>query len=356
MRVRGEHVRGGLVFKNHLDVQAMLDTLNIRGNKRGTEIWVCCPFHGEHEASCQIKDARGQEKHGLWRCFGCGKNGNAAHFVAGVLDLDYNGACDWIERWALDRSVRVPMTIEVQVRSPRKLFELPAGVESKPLERWPEQFRNYANKRGITPEMVRLFGIGYSVIGYLQNRIVFPNIDRRNRIIGYSARSIDEHARERYLTPRKDDGADASGIFGEHLWGDATVAIVTEGAINGLAMWHVLPRVEELHGAVVAACCGSHIEPSQLDKLRRFEKVIVATDPDAAGDKAMRTLEQLGSSRIMGRVRWAPATDAAKVSEDERIIKLCEVIDESTSAKLSYEPSSPVAIRSREPRWCVASR
>lgn len=356
MRYKGDHVRGSLLFRDALDVEMMLAALNIVGTKRGgNEIWIRCPIHKENEASCQIRDNIGQEKHGLWRCFGCGRHGNAGQLVAEILDIEYGAACDWIEKWALKRRHRVPSKIDVQMRNTRKRFELPAGVEFKELHAWPEPIRRYAATRGITERQVQVFGLGYSVIGYLQNRIVFPNRDRRNVIVGYSARSInDKTTQPRYLTPKEEDLADETAIFGEHLWGEARTCVVTEGAINGLALWQVLDRLEELRGAVIGACCGSNIKPLQLDKLRRFDKVIIATDPDLAGDKAAKVLSQLGS-KIAGRVRWAPSTDAAKVSEEERVIKLLEALDESRNLETCRESIQPVVVTTRRSRWCASS-
>ena len=39
-----------------VDVAALLAFLGIKGRRRGSEWWACCPFHEEREPSWQIHD------------------------------------------------------------------------------------------------------------------------------------------------------------------------------------------------------------------------------------------------------------------------------------------------------------
>jgi DNA primase len=54
---------------------AYVNKLSVHGNEfRG-----CCPFHEDHSPSWS-----GNRTTGLWRCFGCGAQGNAYQFAARV--------------------------------------------------------------------------------------------------------------------------------------------------------------------------------------------------------------------------------------------------------------------------------
>lgn len=49
--------------------------------QRGGRYWMCCPFHGEKTASlCFFPD-------GGWKCFGCGKSGDAVSFAHELYGL-----------------------------------------------------------------------------------------------------------------------------------------------------------------------------------------------------------------------------------------------------------------------------
>ena len=52
--------------------------------KRGTNYWVCCPFHNEKTPSFSVSPTKG-----IYKCFGCGKGGNSVNFVMEIGGLSY---------------------------------------------------------------------------------------------------------------------------------------------------------------------------------------------------------------------------------------------------------------------------
>lgn len=48
--------------------------------KRGTNYVACCPFHDERSASFSVSMVKN-----IWKCFGCGKGGNAVSIIWEVL-------------------------------------------------------------------------------------------------------------------------------------------------------------------------------------------------------------------------------------------------------------------------------
>ena len=52
--------------------------------KKGTNYWACCPFHNEKTPSFSVSPTKG-----IYKCFGCGKGGNAINFVMEIGGLSY---------------------------------------------------------------------------------------------------------------------------------------------------------------------------------------------------------------------------------------------------------------------------
>lgn len=50
--------------------------------RRGRKLWACCPFHSEKTPSFLVDTERGR-----WRCFGCGKYGDALDLAAAGLGV-----------------------------------------------------------------------------------------------------------------------------------------------------------------------------------------------------------------------------------------------------------------------------
>ena len=52
--------------------------------KKGANLWACCPFHGEKSPSFSVSPAKG-----IYKCFGCGKAGDAVRFVMDIEGIGY---------------------------------------------------------------------------------------------------------------------------------------------------------------------------------------------------------------------------------------------------------------------------
>jgi DNA primase len=52
--------------------------------KKGANLWACCPFHGEKSPSFSVSPAKG-----IYKCFGCGKAGDATRFIMDIEGLSY---------------------------------------------------------------------------------------------------------------------------------------------------------------------------------------------------------------------------------------------------------------------------
>jgi len=279
------HAGGKLAAR--IDVPKLLDALGLEHRPpRGSEIWLPCPFHEEREPSFQIKHAPQSPENGLWRCFGCKATGNAIGLVKELLGGGWAEARRLLdEGGVIGKPPPLPTTISVEIVNRRIGFALPIGITFAPLARWVTPPRRYAEKRGITPEQVVRWSIGYSIEGRLRGRIVLPLLDRRTgKPIGYTARAFDGNPK-RYLEPDRKERATSGAVFGERHWpepAERDVCIVTEGGLNGLAVERAveLLDLDTSFGAVR----GSNLLPGHVARLSTFRRVLVASDPDAAGD------------------------------------------------------------------------
>lgn len=267
-----------------VDVPVLLERLGIQAKRKGREWWACCPLHGERTPSWQMRDDPDDaDKHGRWRCLGaCHEGGGPAGLVMRVLGYESaRQAWDWIRGNAALPEEERSLSVTVEPAGAallRRGFHLPEGVRFPPLDEWPSPARSYLLGRGVTEEQIDRWGIGYAVDGWLAGRIVLPWRDAQVRLVGYTARAF-LPGQKRYREPRAEEGADRSAVYGEEHWphpGARKAVIVTEGALDALA-------VERSVWTPVAALCGSVLLPGHVARLSTFKRVVVAGDPDKAG-------------------------------------------------------------------------
>ena len=72
-------------------VEVVSDFVTLK--KKGVNYQACCPFHNEKTPSFVVSPSKG-----LYKCFGCGKGGNAISFVMEHEGLSYVEALKWVAR------------------------------------------------------------------------------------------------------------------------------------------------------------------------------------------------------------------------------------------------------------------
>lgn len=296
------------------NVPKLLQELGIPVVKRtGSEWWSTCPQHKDRHPSWSIN-----VNTGLHSCFSCSFGGNAADLVLHCLDMKRldmtrREAWAWMKaRGLLQGELAPTFRVQLVLQSTPKAsrFRMPLGVEQEPLSRWPTPARQYLEKRGITPDQVQRWGLGYAVHGRLAGRIVFPFINARGDLQSYSARSF-VGAPLRYLTPERTEGEVLGAIFGEQHWPAAwerDVLLVCEGAIDALA----LERALQLPVAGIPGVKRA-LNPRLLAKLAQgWRRLVLFTDNDRAGDWAADELRAvLGRHAQVTRATLPGGKDAA---------------------------------------------
>ncbi|MFZ9241179.1 MAG: CHC2 zinc finger domain-containing protein, partial [Chitinophagaceae bacterium] len=78
------------------EIQSRIDIMDVVGNfvklkRRGTNYLGLCPFHNEKTPSFTVSPSKE-----IYKCFGCGKSGNAIGFIMDHEKFTYPEALKWL--------------------------------------------------------------------------------------------------------------------------------------------------------------------------------------------------------------------------------------------------------------------
>jgi DNA primase len=324
--------------------------------KQGQEWTGRCPFHQERSPSFWVNPAKK-----VYFCFGCDARGDVIDYVKQRHALDFTAAIEWLAE-------RFNVTLEYEEVSPevaarrrgedrrRELLALTAAFYSRALRQSPlaEGARAYLDERGVTPEMVELFQLGFAPdecqviagarkkgfadreleesgitrrgrggpVDRMAGRLIFTLKDRRGRPIAFAGRRLppDESGAKYVNSPESPLWHKSDTLYGLHLARTAIArseeAIVVEGYTD------VIGLVQAGYENVVASM-GTALTQQQLRELRQLARnVVLLFDADAAGsDAALRGLELASSPDIGLNVRVAlppRGSDPAEVAASGR--------------------------------------
>ena len=299
---------------NQIDIVDVIDA-RVPLKKKGHEYTACCPFHNEKTPSFTVS----QQKQ-FYHCFGCGAHGTAIGFLMEYENMEF---VDAIEQLAADHHIDVP----------REDSQIPQGPDNtgvyKMLERAAEQYQSqlkqsqraieYLKKRGLSGEISKDYGIGYSPDSWdfilkqgknpteqkdlatggmliekngspgnyydrFRDRIMFPIQDRRGRTIGFGGRILDQ-GEPKYLnspeTPVFHKGKELYGLYeAKKSVRNLDTIVIVEGYMDVVAL-----AQNGIRYAV--ATLGTATTADQISLiLRSVKKLVFCYDGDRAGKKA----------------------------------------------------------------------
>jgi DNA primase len=269
-----------------------------------------CPFHSEKNPSFYVSPQKQ-----IFKCFGCGRGGDVVTFYMMIENLDFKTA---IKRLGELVGIDIKTEEKKEDKHIKKLLEInkiALNFFKKNLQKNKEAL-DYLKRRGVSEKFIDYFDLGYANIGnelrdYLfklnyslddlknaglindkkedkfQNRIIFPLIDYKNRIVGFTGRLFPEREYgPKYLnSPETPLFKKSQFIYGlvyskDYILKEKEV-IVTEGQFD-----FILSFQNGLKNVV--AISGSAFTDEQLNILKRYcNKIVFALDNDEAGFKAM---------------------------------------------------------------------
>jgi len=287
--------------------------------KAGRNYIGSCPFHKEKTPSFTVN----AEKQ-IYHCFGCGEGGNAFSFLMKIGNMTFPEA---VRHLAGKLGITLPSreTPEEKNRQDQRetllrVNYLAAGYYARSL-RSPAGARGkaYLEKRGIKPETIETFQLGYAPEGWrnlrdhlqrekvslkhaeqagllvsrkdgdfydrFRGRLMFPIEDVNGNVIAFGGRIIGEGEPKYLNSPESSIYVKGRNLYGlarakNAIRRDETLIIV-EGYFDFLALWN--------HGIQnVAATLGTALTREHVDLIKRYTGSVALTfDADAGGKSAL---------------------------------------------------------------------
>ncbi len=305
---------------NRIDIVEIVGEF-VKLKKRGANYLGNCPFHNEKSPSFTVSPSKE-----IYKCFGCGKSGNAIGFIMEHEKYNYVEALKWI---AARYNIQIEETattpeVKQQQQVAESLFVLNAFAQkhfSKNLqtEEGKSVALSYLRHRGFRDEIIDKFQLGYNPevrddltrallqnqfsIDYAQKaglvairndvptdnyrgRIIFPIHNQSGKIIGFGARLIKSNDKApKYInTPENEIYVKSKILYGTYF---ARQAI---NKFNECLLVEGYTDVVSLHQAGIENVVASGGTSLTTDQLRLIKKhtnnLTIIYDGDSAGVKA----------------------------------------------------------------------
>ncbi len=289
--------------------------------KSGREFKACCPFHDEKSPSFWVSPDKQ-----FYHCFGCGAHGTSLGFLMNYDRLSFPEA---IEELASRAGVEIPRDTRPDDGRNREDADL-AALMARVAAHWAQQLpgnrraAEYIARRGLSPETLQKFSIGYAAQSWndvlqrfgaqardrqallaaglvierdaaagpggdklydrFRDRIMFPIRDARGRVIAFGGRIIDQ-GEPKYLNSPE------TSLFhkGRELYGLYEVR-QSRQTLRRLMVVEGYMDVVRLHQAGIeyaVATLGTATTPEHLKRaFRLVNEIVFAFDGDRAGRAA----------------------------------------------------------------------
>jgi len=285
--------------------------------QRGRNYLCVCPFHDDHSPSMSVS-----EEKQIYKCFACGNTGNVFTFVENYEDVSFLDAVMIVaEKCGI--SIDKSLIKNNKVVSNKEEFEIMNLAEKFYQNNLKTEFGttalDYLNKRGISEEFIKEFGIGLSLdnsntlynlllkkkynvgelldVGIINQsddryydmftrRITFPLWDKDGNVVGFSARIYrGEKDTSKYVNSRE------SKLFkkGETLYNYHRARDFVKLEKSVIVVEGFMDAIRLFVGGVknVVALQGTALTKEQISLLKKLHsKVILCLDNDSAGENA----------------------------------------------------------------------
>lgn len=292
--------------------------------KKGSNYMGLCPFHSEKTPSFSVSESKQ-----IFKCFGCSSGGDVITFIMKIEHLSFIEAVKFLaEKYNIELS-------EEKVDK-KKLDKITRCYEANVLAAkfYMQNLKNnkmaleYLERREIGPEIITAYGLGFAedswnnLLNYMKsngyneeelveynlvsksqngkyfdrfrNRIMFPIIDLRRRVIAFGGRVMDD-SMPKYLNSTD------TVVFhkGRNLYNqnivknlDRSRIILVEGYMDVISLYKSGIKYS-------VASLGTALTQEQAELVKKFGKdVYICYDGDEAGIRA--TKRAIGILRSVG--------------------------------------------------------
>ncbi len=327
--------------------------------KAGRSWKACCPFHSEKTPSFVVN-----ENNQTWRCFGaCAEGGDIFNFAMKYHNWSFTEALEELGKLAgIETRKQTP-----EQRQHYEELDRLRGLMKSAADYFHDQLYDaqnpaavatlsYArNKRGLSDETIRRFGIGFAppgwqhaietftALGYseddllatgiatrneesgrvydrFRNRLMIPIRDERGRVVGFGARALAPDDNPKYLNSPQSPLFDKSRLlfgldFAKQTIRDTETAVIVEGYLDAI-------QAHQAGYTNVVAQMGTALTEPQLKLLapRLARRIILSLDSDAAGQSATRRSLEVARETLQ-------ADYAGRLSVDIRILVVPDAKD-----------------------------
>ena len=314
--------------------------------RKGVNYVACCPFHNEKTPSFVVSPSKG-----LYKCFGCGKGGNAVTFVMDQEATTYAEALKMVaKRYGIEVKEKEMTEEEVRRNDDREsMFALngwAAEYFANYLQRETEEqsvgLAYFRQKRGMTDATIKKFGLGFcpakgdrmskdalaagykkefllstglslvsdrdgSLYDRFRDRVIFPVHNISGRIVAFGGRTLrtDKQVAKYLNSPESEIYSKKRELYGLYFAKKAIqqqdFAIMVEGYTDVISMHQA--GVEN-----VVSSSGTSLTTEQIRLLNRFTKnITVIYDGDSAGIHAsLRGIDMILKEGMNVRVVLLP--------------------------------------------------
>ncbi|MBW0368268.1 DNA primase [Ensifer adhaerens] len=293
------------------------------------DYWACCPFHGEKSPSFHCEDRKGR-----YHCFGCGVSGDHFRFLTDLEGLSFPEAVQQIADMA---GVAMPQPDPQAERREKErtslldVMELATAYFEDQLQTANgAKARAYLRERGLTGRTIETFRLGYAPdsrnalkehlagkgvgkeqieacglvvhgpdvpVSYdrFRDRIMFPILSSREKVIAFGGRAMSPDAPAKYLNSNETE------LFhkGNVLYNFARARRASQGAARDVGQDDAAGTIIAVEGYMdvialhqagvenAVAPLGTALTENQLDLLWKMtSQPVLCFDGDGAGIRA----------------------------------------------------------------------
>ena len=285
-------IKASVSMEQVLQHYGLLDSMK----RSGDSLSGCCPIHnGTNPTQFRVSVSKN-----VWNCFSeCKHGGNVLDFVAEREVVSVHAAALNLIEW-FDLSMDAPPEEEAPPRAAASTQRAaapsptPSKEKSKPEEGTPNVPLNfrldhldgkhpYLAGRGLTPETIVDFGVGFCAKGMLKDLIAIPIHNVDGNVVAYAGRFPGEPvgSTPKYkLPPGFKKSQELFNLDRARKEPADRPLVIVEGFFDCMKLWQ--------HGVKkVVALMGSSLSPAQEELIRKHtdqhSQVIVMLDEDDAG-------------------------------------------------------------------------
>ncbi|NQY51830.1 MAG: DNA primase [Piscirickettsiaceae bacterium] len=333
--------------------------------KSGKNLRACCPFHTEKTASFTVS----LEKQ-FYHCFGCGAHGTAISFLMEYERMDF---LESVQELAVHSGIKVPTSsFSPNITNHQSCYNLLDKVSQYFIDQLHchhqhDKFEDYLRQRGLSAQIIEKFHIGMAAdswndllkkfgdteqdkkrlndVGLLshnkgytydrfRNRIMFPILNRRGRIVGFGGRVLNDDMPKYLNSPETmvfHKGYELYGLY-QAIQANHRLdkIIIVEGYMDVIVMANY-----GINNAV--ATLGTAITSEHLRQLlRSAPEIIFCFDGDRAGSEASwraaeNTLPMLGGNHEFKFIALPSGEDPDSLLRKEGPYKFNQLIKNAQS-------------------------